>query len=57
MKTLSLNEMEVIDGGKPCTEEQFFALLGAGTALTIATGGLGAWFTVAALYSCVLKSN
>lgn len=49
--------MELIEGGKPCTEAQFFFMLGAGAFLTIATGGLGAGLTAAALYSCVLKSN
>lgn len=57
MKTLNLKQMEVIEGGKPCTEEQVFFMLGAGAFLTIATGGLGAWLTAGALYSCVLKSN
>ena len=57
MKTLNLNEMERIEGGKPCTKAQVMVMTGAAVSLTILTGGLGAWIGVGLLYSCVLKGD
>lgn len=57
MKTLNLNQMEIIEGGKPCTEEHGIFFVGGAVALTIFGGPVGAWAGAALLYSCVLSSN
>ena len=57
MKKLDLVQMENLQASVKCTQDNFFWILGAGTALTIATGGLGAWTLAAAAYGCVLANS
>lgn len=57
MKKLNLSQMEIVCGSEKCSEKAFFWMLGAGAALTIATGGLGAWVTSGALYGCVIANS
>lgn len=54
MKTLNLKQMEVIEGGSSCSEEQKYVMLGSAVALTILGGPIGAWIGVGLLYSCAI---
>ncbi|WP_162989962.1 hypothetical protein [Chryseobacterium sp. 6424] len=57
MKKLNLIQMENLQGSVNCSEDTFWWIVGAGTALTLATGGVGAWALAGGIYGCVIANS